>query len=226
MWGVHPSKLTADWAPKRLELREDNNKGLFEDQWQGLPLEGYSKFIENILAGIPVKLRTTGFNAHEFDVVAYSGPIDRILSYKYGELRYRSLMFSYKNDEPWDKEEYGTINLPQHPEFIRKCNFKVLHKQVSKHNYIQYQEPIEANGTNVPMYPIHTPSDNERFFIYLKELCSQGNVCPIGRLGLYKYLDMDKAVEVAFDMVDIIENYLLLNGEERIRRISEVCDSR
>lgn len=221
MWGIDPKELTADWAPKRLELR-DKEGDLFEGQWQGLPVDGYSKLIENMLEGIAVKLKTAYFDHKNFDVVAYSGPIDSILDYKFCKLKYRSLKFDYACDETWEKDEYGTINLPQHQYFIRKCNFKILHKQDSKHNFIQYQEPIEADKTYIPMYPINTDDNDKVFNLYLKKICSDGNICPIGRLGLFKYLDMDKAVEVAFDMVEIIEGYPYLENSDKIKRISMI----
>jgi UDP-galactopyranose mutase len=222
MWGIDPKELTAEWAPKRLELREDDKEGLFKNQWQGLPKKGYSAWLEKMIEGIDVKLNTTEFTADDYDVVVSTKPIDEIWSYWFGKLQYRSLKFDYKKDELWENDNYGTINLPQHKKYIRKCNFKVLHKQESEHNLIQYQESIESSDIHVPMYPVSTKDNELLFNRYLKGTCKMKNMCPLGRLGLFKYLDMDKAIEVSMGMVDIIENYLYLDSEQRYRLIQKI----
>jgi len=187
MWGIRPKQLTAEWAPERLEFREDNNDELFRGQWQGLPIHGYSHLLEKMLEGIPVRLSTTAYRAEEYDVVVCTGPIDAICGYGRGTLPYRSIRFHYQYDANWEDDNYGTINLPQHPKFIRKCNFRVLHKQASKLNRVQYHEPIAADGSNVPMYPINTKENDALFDEYLLETCQKPNTCPMGRLGLYRY---------------------------------------
>jgi UDP-galactopyranose mutase len=222
MWGIAADQLTSEWVSKRLELREKEDNGLFKAQWQGLPVKGYSYLLEKMIEGIPIVFNTDKFNVANYDVIVSSAPIDKLLDYKYGKLPYRSLRFHYEADEYWENENYGTINLPQDPKFVRKCNFKILHKQNSEHNWIQYQEPIAADDNNIPMYPINTRKNNEIFDKYLKEICENKNICPIGRLGLYKYLDMDKAIAVAHDMHLIIENYLDLSSTERHRKIKEI----
>jgi len=178
-----------------------------------------------MIDGISVELGRTAYAPADWDVVVNSAPIDQVLDYRYGRLQYRSMLFEYEYDQEWERADYGTINLPQDPRWIRKCNFKVLHKQNTGHNIIQYQEPIAADEQNVPMYPINTLENNRVFDQYLKDICGTKNICPIGRLGLFKYLDMDKAVEVAFDMVDVVENYLTFNADQRYSRISHIRQS-
>lgn len=222
MWGIDPKNLTADWAYMRLELRGNGQNELFQRQWQGLPKKGYSLLLQKMIEGIPIALNTTSYNPNEYDVVVSSQPIDQAMNFKFGKLQYRGMKFDYQEDEPWEKDNYGTINLPQHPAYIRKCNFKILHKQESERNWIQYQEPVAADEKNVPMYPINTKETNNLFDRYLKEVCMTKNICPIGRLGLFKYLDMDKAVEVAFDSVKLIENYLKMDLSERYGKIKDI----
>jgi len=221
MWGIEPIKLTAEWAPKRLELREEEDDRLFKDQWQGLPKHGYSYLLERIIKGIPIQFNRATFDPEKFDIVISSAPIDKILNYKYGKLEYRSLKFEYKSDELWENDSYGTINLPQHPVYIRKCNFKILHKESSDHNWIQYQQPVVSDENNRPMYPMNTEANNELFDKYLKEICKT-NICPIGRLGLFKYLDMDKAVAIAYEMPEIVESFKKLSAMEKYDRIRDI----
>ncbi len=221
MWGRDPRELTADWAPKRLELGEDDNDELFRHQWQGLPRRGYSFLLERMAQDIPVRFNTTQFDAAKYDLVMSSAPIDQIMGYKFGRLQYRSLAFSYRSDEPWERADYGTINLPQHQTYIRKCNFNVLHRVDSKPNWIQYQRPIEADDQNVPMYPVHTMRNTTIFDSYLREIAAT-NICPIGRLGLFKYLDMDRAVLDGLEVVPLASNYPLLSRDERYARLREL----
>ena len=222
MWGIDPKQLTAEWAPKRLELRGNDDNRLFKEQWQGLPKNGYSYLIENMIKDISIKFNTTDFNPKDYDVVVSSAPLDKILNYKFGKLEYRSLNFDYLQEKKWENSNYGTINLPQHQKYIRKCNFKILHKQESEHNWIQYQEPIVADDNHVSMYPINTTNNNEIFDKYLKEICNTKNICSIGRLGLFKYLDMDKSVAVAHNMLPIVEKYLNMSCIERYKEIKMI----
>ncbi|MFX0142298.1 MAG: UDP-galactopyranose mutase [Candidatus Hodarchaeota archaeon] len=223
MWGVEPKNLTAEWAISRLEFRNDSEDKLFKDQWQGVPKKGYSNLLEKMIKDIPLSLSTSKYNSNGYDIIVSSSPIDEILDYKFGRLQYRSIRFDYKIGGLWENDRYGTINLPQHSKYIRKCNFNIIHKQKSSKYLIQFQEPIAADENNMPMYPINTEENNEIFDKYLKEICKT-NICPIGRLGLFKYLDMDKTIEIVFKMLPIIENYLELNSKERYHRIKEIRD--
>ncbi|MFX1295160.1 MAG: UDP-galactopyranose mutase [Promethearchaeota archaeon] len=224
MWDVEPKNLTADWVSTRLEFRETNDNRYFKDEWQGLPKMGYTQLLNKIINYISVKLNTSEFDSEDYDMVVSSAPLDEIMQFKFGKLKYRSIRFDYLEDTSWEKNDIGTINLPQHPKYIRKCNFKIMHKQISMHNWIQFQEPIASDKNNVPMYPISTEENEKLCDKYLKAICSTNNICPIGRLGLYKYLDMDKAIEVAFNMVLLIENYLKLTPMERYLKIKEIRD--
>ena len=72
------------------------------------------------------------------------------------------------------------------------------------------------------MYPVITSQNDQLFDQYLKEACTSKNLCPTGRLGLFKYLDMDEAIEVAFDMVAIVENYSDMTSRDRYEKINEI----
>ena len=134
------------------------------------------------------------------------------------------MRFDYRKNEEWEDPRYGTINLPQHEKYVRKCNFKILHHQELEGNWIQYQEPIGVDENNIPMYPIIMEKTNKVFDRCLKEICKT-NICPIGRLGLFKYLSMDRAVEITFAMVPLIENWLGLEAEERYKEIKLIINS-
>jgi len=221
MWGKEPKKLTTEWAPKRIELREEDSE-LFKGEWQGLPIGGYTKFFKNMIQGIPIQYNCSAFDKSKFDIILFSGRIDELLHFKYGQLPYRSLRFTYKKDENWENNNYGTINLPEHQKYIRKANFKILHQQKSKHNWIQYQEPTRVDRETLPMYPVNTEENNKLFDKYLKEVCKRDKLIPVGRLGLYKYLNMDKAIALAMDMVPLVEEWEKMDILERYNNIRSI----
>ncbi len=138
-------------------------------------------------------------------------------------MQYRSLKFYYRRNEYWENDNYGTINLPQHPKYIRKYNFKVFHKQNSLPTLIQYQESVNSDEYNIPMYPINTKVNNDIFDKYLREITQMKNICPI--LSLYLYLDMDKAIALSFDMLPLIETYLKLSSTEKYQRIKKIREN-
>ncbi len=223
MWGMEPKRLTAEWAPKRLELRVENEDSLFRNQWQGLPVHGYTYFLERMIHDVPVLLNETSYDSSDFDVVATSAPLDEMFHFKHGKLRYRSIRFSYEKSVSWENMQYGTVNLPQHDRYFRKCNFNILHRQVGLRNYVQYQEAVEADCSEHPaMYPVNTTSHNSMFDRYLREICGSNNTCPLGRLGLYKYLDMDKAIECSMALLPLVETYASLSPSERYSRINNI----
>lgn len=223
MWGMEPRQLTAEWAPKRLELRSDNEDSLFRNQWQGLPVHGFTYFLEQMINDVPVRVNENSYDSEEFDIVATSAPLDETLNFRYGRLRYRSISFSYEKCASWENTLYGTVNLPQHDRYFRKCNFNILHRQPSQYNYIQYQQAVEADGSDNPaMYPVNTEQHDTVFARYLRDICGSKNICPLGRLGLYKYLDMDKAMECSMALLPLVEAYTRLTPSERYRHITRI----
>jgi len=227
MWGDDARNLTADWAPKRMELRETNTE-LFVGQWQGQPVGGYTEFLKEMIRNIPIEMGSSFNVSHSrnYDMVVFSGRIDELLRFIYGTLPYRSLIFNYEEDGEWEDNRYGTINLPEHPTYIRKANFKVFAQNSSGHNWIQYQKPTACDENNLPMYPVSTKKNNELFDVYLAKVCQLGNILPAGRLGLYKYLDMDAAVSLAMRMVNIVGSWGNMSAKQRFDFVKEVKDDK
>ncbi len=224
MWGKNPRDLTAEWAFDRIELRKTNSK-LFEDVWQGIPIGGYNRLLEKMVSGIPIEFNSNNFDVSNYDLILFSGKIDELNGYKYGALPYRSLRFDYSEDDLWENDEYGTINLPQHPKYVRKANFKILHQQKTNKSWIQYQEPISVDGVNLPMYPINTKENLALIDKYLKESCKSEKIIPVGRLGLYKYLNMDQTISLSMNMVQLIENWETLRPKNRYLQLKELLNN-
>jgi UDP-galactopyranose mutase len=221
MWGVEPRELSTEYISNRIKLT-DTDTYIFEDKFQGLPCMGYTDFLEKMIRGIPLQLSVTNYKNSSSDLILFSGRIDELLNFKFGELEYRSLKFEYSEKDDWENEHYGSINLPQHSKYIRKVNFKVLHQQKSKESWIQYQEPIPFNDENLPLYPLYTQRNIDVFDKYLREACKSDKVIPIGRLGLYKYLEMGQAISLAMNMISIVEKWVDLAPSSRYTEIKKV----
>ncbi len=224
MWGIEPHQLTTEYIQNRIKLA-DSNIHLFEDDFQGLPVNGYTEFLKNMIDGIPIELNTSDFNNSPYDLVLYSGRIDELFKYKFGNLQYRSLRFDYKYNDNWENDNYGSINLPQHARYIRKVNFKVMYQLKTDKSWIQYQEPLSLRHGNLPMYPIYTNQNIELFNKYLVEVCKSDKIIPVGRLGLYKYLEMSQAISLAMNMIPLIENWKKLSPTNRYLEIKKLLDN-
>ncbi len=224
MWGLEPKELTTEYIKNRIELKTSNTH-IFEDKFQGLPVNGYTELLRNMIHDIPIELNSSEFEESLFDLILFSGRIDELLNFKYGNLQFRSLIFDYKENDTWENDNYGTINLPQHPKYIRKVNFKVMHQQQIDKSLIQYQEPVPANGNNLPLYPIYTSDNIELFNRYLLEACKSEKIIPVGRLGLYKYLEMGQAMTLAINMIPLIENWKESDPKDRYLAIKELLNN-
>ncbi|MFX1315901.1 MAG: UDP-galactopyranose mutase [Promethearchaeota archaeon] len=221
MWGVEPKELTTEYILNRINLTNANTQ-MFEDDFQGLPVKGYTDFLENMIHDIPIELNNSEFDDSLFDLILFSGRIDELLKFKFGELQFRSLRFDYTENDEWENENFGSINLPQHEKYIRKINFKVLYQQKTNKSWIQYQEPISFNKNVLPLYPIYTKQNIELFDRYLIEACKSDKIIPIGRLGLYKYLEMGQAISLAMNMIPLIENWKNLSPKNRFFEIKKL----
>lgn len=224
MWGLEPKELTTEYIRNRIELK-NSITFMFEDNFQGLPVKGYTELLRNMIYDIPIELNSSQFNESLYDLILFSGRIDELLKFKFGKLQFRSLLFEYREKEDWENENYGTINLPQDPKYIRKVNFKVMHQQKISKTLIQYQEPITANSNNLPLYPIYTKKNIELFNRYLTEACKSEKIIPIGRLGLYKYLEMGKSMSLLMNMIPLIEKWKIISPKERYLEIKKLLNN-
>jgi UDP-galactopyranose mutase len=222
MWGKEPKELNARWVINRIGLKNDNSE-VFDGEWQGLPKEGYTKLFEKMVEDIPIEYNCKNFD-NNHDIVLFSGRLDELFQYKFGTLEYRSMEFETVLNEIWENEDYGTINMPQDPVFIRKANFNVLYQQDSQYSIIQYQKAVPTDDSNRPMYPINTRENSDLALKYIKEACMSNKIIPVGRLGLYKYLDMDKAISMSMELIPLIELWGNLKPKERFSNLCVILN--
>lgn len=216
-WGVSPSSLPASIL-KRLPVRFNYDDNYFSHKYQGIPENGYTAIIENILdhKNITVKLNTS-FNKNmenDFDHVFYSGPLDDYFDYKYGKLEYRTLDFQkeiYSDDyQGIAVMNYGDAEVP----YTRITEHKYFSPWENHEKTVIYKEFSRlAEGDDIPYYPIRFANGKglDRLSKYVKLAELQTKVSFVGRLGTYRYLDMDitikEALESAYITINKMENY-------------------
>lgn len=206
-WGYSPDAIDgAVTARVPVYLSKDNR--YFQDKYQGIPLEGYTKVVEKMLdnKNIEVRLNTEFKDVKEnFDRIFYTGSIDEYFDYKFGQLPYRSVHFKL---EEYDREFYhqnSVVNYPCNYDFTRIHEYKHYLQDKSSKTVIakEYSESFEL-GNNERYYPIAKDENIELYNKYKNEAKNLNNVFFLGRLGNYKYYDMDDTISAAIELFDDI----------------------
>jgi UDP-galactopyranose mutase len=206
-WGLDPSQLDATVAG-RIPVRTNTDNRYFTDEFQVMPQDGYTRMFERMLANPLIELRLgTDFHKLEESVpyknIIYTGPIDAYFSYKYGKLPYRSLAFEFQTIDTNLCQPSGTINFPNDHQYTRITEFKHLTGQKHPKTTVCYEYP-QADGD--PYYPIPRPA-NAALYAKYKELAdATPNVLFVGRLGTYKYYNMDQVVAQALALFSTLEH--------------------
>ncbi|WP_247744184.1 UDP-galactopyranose mutase [Ruegeria sp. R14_0] len=202
-WGCHPSELPASIL-KRLPVRFNYDDNYFFHEFQGMPENGYTDMIAGILdhPGIAVKLNTTFDRSmgDGFDHVFYSGPLDGYFDYELGRLGYRTLdfeRFTYDGDyQGCAVMNYGEEDVP----FTRITEHKHFAPWETHEGSVCYREFSRAAGPeDIPYYPIRQVKEKALLGEYVALAEKTQNVTFVGRLGTYRYLDMDVTIREALD---------------------------
>jgi UDP-galactopyranose mutase len=204
-WGVDPKDIDPS-VLARVPVSINRDDGYFHDKYQALPSFGYTAMIENILNSSPLietRLNTDFKTANiKYENLYYTGAIDEFFNYKYGELPYRSLRFNIERIEMEYAQPSVVVNYPNNHDFTRICEHKHFLGERAAHTIvsIEYPEAFE-NGKNERYYPIETPQNRALYDRYLDEAKNLPNVHFLGRLGDYKYYNMDVAVARALNTI-------------------------
>lgn len=212
-WGKEPKALPS-FIIRRLPVRFTYDNNYFDDLYQGIPIGGYTQIVEKMLnvSNISVKLNTDFFEKKQdyltrYDKVVYTGMIDQFFDYKLGTLEYRSLRFDTKvlNMENYQGNavvNYTDSETPftriiehKHFEFGKTAN---PGKTVITHEY-----PVNWVKGAEPYYPVNDSKNNYLFTKY-RDLANQEvpQVAFGGRLGLYRYYNMDQVINAALQFVN------------------------
>ena len=207
-WGRDPKKLPASIF-KRIPSKDNYFNGYFTDTFQGIPSNGYTQVFNSLLASknITVQLNTDFFDIKDQltgnTQVIYSGPIDKLFDYKYGDLEYRTLRFENEVKPVADYQGIAVMNFAnKEVTFTRIHEPKHLHpeKENGKNATLIMKEfSCEANRED-PYYPIGGEKNRVLFEKYKEELKKHPNIITGGRLGDYRYYDMNHVIENALTL--------------------------
>jgi UDP-galactopyranose mutase len=204
-WGLDPSQLDAGVAA-RVPARLNRDDRYFTDTYQVMPLRGYTRMFEKMLAhpNIKVMLNTDYQeikNVIPYREMVFTGPIDEFFGYRYGKLPYRSLDFRFETHNTPVYQPEAVINYPNDHAYTRVTEFKYLTGQEHPKTSLVYEFP-QAEGD--PYYPVPRPENAERYRRYKDLADATPNVHFVGRLATYKYYNMDQVVGQALALADRI----------------------
>lgn len=212
-WGMPCTELPT-FIIKRLPVRMIYDNNYFNDKYQGIPIGGYTQIIEKMLKGIEVKLNYDFFEHREeleniVDKIIFTGPIDKYYDYKFGKLEYRSVRFETEELDIDNYQGNAVVNYTDrevpYTRIIEHKHFeqgKQLGNEVTEgasvgKTIISKEYSDKWDITKEPYYPINNDKNNELYGKY-KELSEKDKkVIFGGRLGQYKYYDMDKVIAEA-----------------------------
>ena len=194
-WGRPPSAL-APSVTARIPIRTNFDDRYFTDTYQAIPTPGYSEMFARMLShpGIEVLLNTEWEEAAgrlRFRRLIYTGPIDQYFQRRHGSLPYRSLDFRWEVRPVEQVQPVATINYPTDQEFTRVTEYKHLTGQVHPATVLSWEYP-QAEGE--PYYPVPTEESQATLQRYTRDAAQLQTVRFTGRLGSYRYYNMDQVV--------------------------------
>ena len=201
-WGRSCKELPA-FIIKRLPVRFTFDNNYFNDRYQGIPIGGYTAMVEKMLEGTDVRLDTDYFEHRDTldglaDKIIYTGMIDRFYDYKFGELEYRSLKFETEKLDTENYQGVAVVNYTSHDEkFTRIIEHKHFEFGKQPVTYITKEYPKRWEKGDEPYYPVNNDRNNELYAKYKALADKETKVFFGGRLGQYKYYDMDKVIAAA-----------------------------
>lgn len=225
MWDLKPDEIDES-VTARIPVILSYKNTYFNDKYEGLPTDGYTKTFERILdhKNIKVYLNIDAislisfknnkiiFNNDENVLVIYTGPLDKLFNNNNGFLDYRSLFFYFETHKKDNFQKTAVVNYPADPIMTRITEYKNMTLQkvdnvtvISKEFPGTYSE--SSDKWNEPYYPLATNEARNKYNLYYLQTKKINNLYIGGRMGLYKYLNMDQAIELAINLSrKILEN--------------------
>lgn len=202
-WNYNPDTIDSN-VTARVPILISKDSRYFQDKYQGIPVDGYTKLLSNMMSLSNIELRlNTNFKSFDFKLykrVFYTGSIDEFFDYKFGMLPYRSVEFKFEEYNFPYYQSNSVINYPNNYDFTRIHEYKYYLNEISPNTIIakEYSQDFVPEK-NDRYYPVENKinSDLYKKYEYLSKDLNQ--VYFLGRLGSYKYYDMDKAVANAME---------------------------
>jgi UDP-galactopyranose mutase len=218
-WGLKVEDLTSE-VTSRVPIYIERDNRYFQDLYQFVPLEGYTKIFENMLSNKKIKVilnkdfkelvkidfnkKKIYFGNKEFKgKLIYTAMIDEFFDFKYGRLPYRSLDLKFETIDKEYYQEASVVNYPNDYDFTRITEFKHIHPVKSDKTTIlkEYPKDYQPNK-DIPYYPVFTKENQEAYNKYKEEADKFKNLILIGRLAEYRYYDMDDVVKRALEVFE------------------------
>ena len=207
-WGQKPEEIDPN-TTARVPVRLSQDDRYFQDAYQGMPLEGYTKMFErmldhpNIEARLSVDARPVLKEAR--GPVIYTGQADELFDFKFGPLPYRTLFFQFETLFQDIYQTHGTVNYTVDQDFTRITEFKHLTGQeipgvtaIVK----EYSRAYTGEEGEIPYYAIINPENNALYAKYKAEADKYPNLHLLGRLAEYKYYNMDAIAARALELAE------------------------
>jgi UDP-galactopyranose mutase len=197
-WGMDPSELDA-CVTARVPVRTNRDDRYFTDTYQSMPLQGYTRMFERMLSHPNIHVL---LNSDYRDIrsliphkhLIYTGPVDEYFEYCFGKLPYRSLRFEWETRDVPTAQEAPVINYPNDHLYTRVTEFKYLSGQDHPKTTLVYEFPTNEGD---PYYPVPTAANAALYAKYQALADATPEVQFLGRLGTYKYYNMDQVVAQA-----------------------------
>lgn len=211
-WGRDCKELPS-FIIKRLPLRFTYDNNYFNDRFQGIPIGGYTEIVRKMIGDTPVILGKTykEFMAEnearpdkdEFGKILYTGMIDEYFDFCLGELEYRTVRFEHELMEGVENFQGNAV--------VNYTEREIPYTRIIEHKHFEFgkqpdtvvskEYPVGWKSGDEPYYPVNNDKNNELYRQYEAMAAKEKNVLFGGRLGQYKYYDMDKVIEKALEMV-------------------------
>ncbi len=201
-WGVSPDKINPAVAA-RVPVYVSRDDRYFQDKYQGIPIGGYTAMVREMLhhKNITVKLNTRFSKDMEYNRLFWTGSIDEFFDYQDGTLPYRSERFEFIKYPYPQFQDVAVVNYPSNYDFTRIGEYKHFLNNASKNTIVSYEYPEPfVIGKNERYYPIISDENDALYQKYLSRAADMKNVFFCGRLGDYKYYDMDAAIARSMDV--------------------------
>ena len=198
-WKKHPSELDAS-ITRRIPLRFNKDDRYFTDKYQGVPIKGFNRLFYEMLDLKNINVLSKDVKVDEefkkdYDLIIYTGRIDEYFKYKHGKMDYRCTKFDFQIKKMQYFQECCIVTYPS-PKFkiTRVTEFKHATKQKINNTIICRETPMEVNSST-PLYPLLNLRNKNLLTKYVKLVMKEDKVIFAGRLGTFKYLNMDQSIE-------------------------------
>ena len=217
-WGIKPEEVDSS-VLRRVPVEFSYKDQYFYDKFEGVPKGGFTKFVENILRHPNIEIVTgkDAFSMISFSedevlangknvLVIFTGETDRLFSYRYGRLPYRSLRFEFERLPVKSYQPVAIVAYPTHSvKYTRITEYTKLPFQQAEDTIIAREYPVPYEKNNEPYYPVLTDKSKATAEKYIELARKYKNLVLVGRLAEFKYYNMDQVILHALEVADKLD---------------------